>query len=146
MLNRETCLTHEEISTLLVDAGVKPTAQRIAICRHVLGEADHPTAEDIKRWADRNFPKMSLATVYNSLRVLTEAGVLKELRLPHSESLHYEANIGEHVHFLDLETGELIDLPPETVRMTDVLGPDYQVRGMDVLIRGHRRGRPPSDE
>jgi Fur family iron response transcriptional regulator len=133
------CLTNEQIETLLRKAGINPTAQRLAICRHVLSEADHPTAEEIKHWADQNFPKMSLATVYNTLRILTEAGLLKELKLPHSESLHYDPNVTDHFHFLDVSTGEIIDLPIETVRIDADLGPGYQVQDMELLIRGKRQ-------
>lgn len=133
------CLTIEQIEALLRKAGINPTAQRIAICRHVLCEADHPTAEGVKLWADQNFPKMSLATVYNTLRILVDAGLIKELKLPNSESLHYDPNVFDHVHFIDEATGEIIDLPSESVKLTTDLGPDYQIRQMDVLLRGIRR-------
>ncbi|MNX65638.1 Peroxide-responsive repressor PerR [compost metagenome] len=139
MQYRRDCLTSEQIEKLLREAGINPTAQRLAICRHVLCEADHPTAEDIKQWADHNFPKLSLATVYNTLRILVEAGLLKELKLPHSESLHYDPNVGEHFHFLDVASGEIVDLPVERVRIDADLGPGYQVQGMEVLIRGRRQ-------
>src|SRR5262249_26897232 len=71
----KSCLTPIEIENRLNEHGVQPTAQRIAICRYVLCEADHPTAEDVKKWADANFPKMSLATVYNTLGILVAAGL-----------------------------------------------------------------------
>lgn len=132
------CLTIEQIEALLRKAAINPTAQRIAICRHVLCEADHPTAEAVKLWADQNFPKMSLATVYNTLRILVDAGLIKELKLPHSESLHYDPNVRDHVHFVDETTGEIIDLPSESINLTTDLGPDYQIHGVDVLIRGTR--------
>ena len=77
---KEHCLSPGEIEERLKKAGVQPTAQRIAICRFVLCQADHPTADQVKAWADKNFPKMSLATVYNTLNLWVEAGLLQELR------------------------------------------------------------------
>lgn len=131
-------LSAEQIEALLRQAGINPTAQRIAIASHVLCTTDHPTAEAVKLWADQNFPKMSLATVYNTLRVLVDAGLIRELKLPSSESLHYDPNVRDHVHFVDEDTGEIIDLPADCIDLKTHLGPEYQIRGVDLLIRGTR--------
>ena len=133
---KEQCLSPQQIEATLSGAGIQPTAQRIAICRYVLCEASHPTAEEVKAWADRNFPKMSLATVYNTLGILVKAGLLKELRLPHSESVIYDDRVTDHHHFLDEKTGELIDLLPEEVEVTPRLKRRLKVRSMEVLLKG----------
>lgn len=135
---KSSCLSPAEIETELKKAGINPTAQRIAICRFVLCEAEHPSAEEIKHWVDQNFPKMSLATVYNTLRVLVEGGLLKELKLPHTESVLYDNNLTEHYHFLDDRTGELIDIDPAQVSFAPKLGEGYQVTSVEVLLRGTR--------
>jgi len=135
---KSSCLSPSEIETVLKNAGINPTAQRIAICRFVLCEADHPSAETIKQWIDRNFPKMSLATVYNTLRVLVDGGLLKELKLPHTESVLYDNNLAEHYHFLDERTGELVDVDPEQVTLAPHLGEGFQITGVEVLLRGTR--------
>lgn len=132
------CLTPSEIEAVLKRAGINPTAQRIAICRFVLCEADHPSAETIKQWIDQNFPKMSLATVYNTLRVLVEGGLLKELKLPHVESVLYDNNLLEHYHFLDERTGELSDVDPAHVSLTPNLGAGFRVTSIELLLRGTR--------
>lgn len=130
------CLSPGEVEARLQAAGVQPTAQRIAICRYVLCEADHPTAEEVKAWADRNFPKLSLATVYNTLNLLVKAGLLQELRLPHSEKVIYDNNMAAHFHFLDEESGELYDLDPESVEVNTKLQKGFQVRKLSVLLSG----------
>src|SRR3954454_25246036 len=86
-------MTVEEIQQILHKAKVRPTAQRIAVCRFILCEADHPSAEDIKAWVDKKFPMMSLATVYNTLKVLVNAGLIREFRFPHSDRVIYDCNI-----------------------------------------------------
>jgi Fe2+ or Zn2+ uptake regulation protein len=132
------CMSPQEIQAKLLAAGVNPTAQRIAICRFVLCEADHPTAEQVKDWADGNFPKMSLATVYNTLGILVQAGLLKELRLPHSECVLYDDNVSAHYHFLDEKTGELIDVPVDAIDVHPKLQKKFKIKGVEVLIRGTR--------
>ena len=138
MVIKSSCLTPQQIEAALKRSGINPTAQRIAICRYVLCDADHPSAEDVKLWIDRNFPKMSLATVYNTLRILVEVGLLRELRLPHCESVLYDNNVSAHYHFLDEETGELLDVDPSAIRLDPGLDEDFQVRSVDVLLRGTR--------
>lgn len=139
MSTRPSCLSPAEIEAVLKRAGINPTAQRIAICRFVLCEADHPTAEVVKVWVDENFPKMSLATVYNTLRILVEAGLLRELRLPHTESVLYDNNLTDHVHFLDEPSGVLYDVPREQVAVSATLDPAFEVAHTEVLFRGRRR-------
>ena len=127
----------------LEKVGVQPTAQRIAIYQYVMNQGDHPTAEEIKTWADDNFPKMSLATIYNTLRILVEANLLKEFKLPHSSKVVYDNNIREHHHFLDDETGQLIDLDPSLIQLQPKLVREFEVNAVHVLLRGKRRRKSP---
>ena len=138
-------LTTAEIEERLQKAGINPTAQRIAIYRYILCEADHPTAEDVKAWADANFPKLSLATVYNTLGALVKAGLLQEFKLPHTDSVIYDDRLDDHFHFLDEDSGELVDipladLPLDKTELARHLGAGFQIRDMHVLFRGRRAG------
>jgi Fur family iron response transcriptional regulator len=134
---REHCLSPHEVEARLIASGVQPTAQRIAICRYVLCQADHPTADKVKDWADRNFPKMSLATVYNTLGILVKAGLLKELRLPHSDKVIYDNNTSLHHHFLDESSGELFDLAPDEVEIFPKLKTmGLEIKRVDLLFTG----------
>jgi Fur family transcriptional regulator, iron response regulator len=134
--SRDHCLSPGEIEARLKEAGVQPTAQRIAICRYVLCQADHPTADQVKDWADKNFPKMSLATVYNTLNLLVKAGLLHELRLPHSDKVIYDNNLSPHHHFLDEKSGDLFDLTHEEVEVSAKLKKEFQISHVQVLLRG----------
>lgn len=133
------CLTPEQIESSLLKAGVSPTAQRIAICRYVLCEADHPTAEQVKTWVDKNFPKMSMATVYNTLGILVKAGLLQELKLPHIGSSVYDSNLDQHFHFVDEASGQVLDLDPAKVQISLDLGSGFDIRQMDLIVRGSKR-------
>ncbi len=134
------CLTPQEIEKALIDKGVQPTAQRIAICRYVLCEADHPTAEQVKEWADKNFPKMSLATVYNTLNTLVDVELLSEVKLPHSDKVMYDNNIHKHYHFIDEESGKLYDIDPDEVEVSARLKRKFKIRDIKVVLRGKVTG------
>lgn len=132
-------LDAKSINEKLEAAGVHTTAQRIAIYQYILCEADHPTAEDIKEWADHHFPKMSLATVYNTLNVLVGAGLLKEFRFPNTSKVIYDPNMTHHHHFLDDETGQLLDIDPKLVEVKPKLQKEFQITQVQVLFRGSRQ-------
>lgn len=130
------CLTTKEIENLLKQKGIQPTAQRIAVCRYVLCEAEHTTVEEVKEWADDNFPKISLATVYNTLNVLVESGLIKALKLSHSDKVIYDNNTKNHFHFLDEATGKIYDIAPEKVSLSYDLDPDFKVNDCELIIKG----------
>ncbi len=134
------CLSTEEITSKLAQAGVFATAQRIAICKYVLCRANHPSAEEVKRWLDKNFPKVSMATVYNTLRVLVEVGLLREIHLPGRESVLYDRKVENHFHFVDEVSGKVTDVDPCAVRMQYNLGSEYQISQVDVVLHGKKKG------
>ncbi len=137
--NKRACLTSSEIETRLREAGVQPTLQRIAICQYVLCEADHPTAEEVHAWAEKNLAKISLATVYNTLNVLVEAGLLKEFKFQHVDKVIYDDNIEEHFHFLDEKSGKLYDIHKDDVKLSVELQKKFKVSGFDLLIKGETK-------
>ncbi|MBC7544378.1 MAG: transcriptional repressor [Candidatus Sericytochromatia bacterium] len=133
---KPTCLPISEIEARLRAAGVSPTAQRIAICQYVLCDAEHPTADEVKQWVDGNFPKISMATIYNTLNTLTRVGLLTEIHIAGQEVARYDCNTDRHYHFVDDATGAIIDLAPEVVDIRMQLGSGFTVRHTDVVIRG----------
>ena len=78
-------MNRSEIEALLKGKGLQPTLQRVGICQFVLCEADHPTAEVVHAWAEQHLGKISLATVYNTLKSLVEVELLREYKFSHSE-------------------------------------------------------------
>jgi|SRR5579863_2408388 len=145
MKQKKNHLSSRQVEKILVEAGIHPTAQRIAIGRYLFCEADHPTVDRIKEWADRNFPKMSRATVYNTVKKLVEGGVLSEFKFSHSDAAIYDRNTSVHHHFLDEKTGELIDIAPEEVKVELQLKTRLEVKGISVFLRGRRCSSPPSE-
>lgn len=134
--NKGICLTTAEIEERLRAAGVQPTLQRISICQYVLCDADHPTAEEVHAWADKNLAKISLATVYNTLNTLVAAGLLREFKFSHLDKVIYDNNLEVHSHFLDEKSGKLFDIHKEDVKLGLQLAGNFDVKGYDLLIKG----------
>tara|TARA_Y100000589_G_scaffold105572_1_gene100054 strand:- start:739 stop:1095 length:357 start_codon:yes stop_codon:yes gene_type:complete len=118
---------------------VQPSAQRVAICRYVLCEADHPTVEEVKAWADKNFPRMSLATVYNTLNLLANVRLVKQLRFPHLDKAVFDANMEPHHHLVDEESGQIIDIPFEAVDVRTSLSETYNIHDTSIIFSGTRK-------
>lgn len=131
------CLTIAEIEAWLKKADVNATAQRLAICQYVLCHGDHPTAEEVKAWADQNFPKISLATVYNTLNVLVNAGLLREYRFPHTDKTIYDNNLIDHYHLFDETSQTLIDVDVSAVAVQQEYLQKFQVKKVDVIFYGN---------
>lgn len=129
-------LSTEDIVVLLKKAGLSSTSQRIGLCRYILCEAKHPTVEDIRKWAEAKGIKASLATIYNTLHALCDAKLIKDLRFPHLDKVIYDNNVSPHHHFLDEESGRIIDIESKDFNLSTQLSDAYEIHDVDVLIRG----------
>jgi Fur family peroxide stress response transcriptional regulator len=88
--------------------GVRMTPQRHAILTYLMETMTHPTADEIYRALEPRFPNMSVATVYNNLRVFKEAGLVRELTYGDSSS-RYDANTVDHYHAICTQCGKIKD-------------------------------------
>ena len=84
------------------------TPQREAVLRAVRERDDHPTASDIFAAAQKYLPAISYATVYNSLRYLRQAGLVREISFGDGAS-RYDGITDRHDHALCTECGKLVD-------------------------------------
>ncbi|MDA8353397.1 MAG: peroxide-responsive transcriptional repressor PerR [Firmicutes bacterium] len=92
----------------LKKTGVRMTPQRYAILEFLLTSMGHPTADEIYRALEEKFPNMSVATIYNNLRVFKEAGLVRELTYGDSSS-RFDANMDSHYHIICRECGKIVD-------------------------------------
>lgn len=92
----------------LKEAGVRITPQRHAVLEFLLTSKSHPTADDIYQALKGSFPNMSVATVYNNLRVLREIGLVRELTYG-DESSRFDVNTTDHYHVICNECGKFVD-------------------------------------
>lgn len=97
----------EAIATLK-SSGVRITPQRHAILEYLIESMSHPTADEIFKALEDNFPNMSVATVYNNLRVFKEAGLVKELTYGDASS-RFDWVTTDHYHAICEECGKIVD-------------------------------------
>ena len=123
----------------LREHGVQASAQRLAVARYVLHTSDHPCADEVFSHVRRGFPTLSRATVYNTLNLFVDRGLLRQHSLKEGRVV-FDPNLARHHHFIDAETGEIHDLPWDAL---DVSGVDrveeFEVEEFQVVLRGRRR-------
>jgi len=93
--------------------GYKATTQRIAVCRFVLHSRDHPTAQRIYNEVRKMHSTVSLATVYKTLQILTEHGLIQELDLPQSQA-RFDSYMEPHINLVCMQCGNIQDLNNKT--------------------------------
>lgn len=131
--------SHQELIERLERAGVRPSAQRLAIAAYVLTTEDHPTADQVWTRVKAEFPMVSRATVYNTLQTFREQGLVQQLVLAEG-SVVFDPKVEPHHHFVDDETGAIHDIPWTALRVGKVDELDgIDVRDYMVVVRGRKK-------
>jgi|SRR5690606_2072428 len=125
-----------ELTELLVSHGVMPTAQRLEVAQVMLTRPQHLSAEQIIAGIRANGSRVSKATVYNTLNLFCERGLLRTVEVDPTR-LYYDSSTEPHHHFYNVDTGELTDIPLEgiTLKVDEQLPPGTEPAGVDVVIR-----------
>ena len=87
--------------------GIRQTPQRLAIAEVVINSGDHPSVKEIHERVTAFFPYVTLATVYSTLAVLEQAGVVREL--PFQKQSRYDANLAPHANLVCVGCGGVVD-------------------------------------
>lgn len=98
----------QEALDSLKGTGVRITPQRHAILEYLINSMSHPTADEIYKALEGKFPNMSVATVYNNLRVFREVGLVKELTYGDS-SARFDFVTTNHYHVICKDCGKIVD-------------------------------------
>jgi Fur family iron response transcriptional regulator len=125
--------------------GVVPTRQRVQIARVLFERMEHLSADRILALANAAGARVSKATVYNTLRLFVERKLVRELIVDPAR-VFYDPNTAAHHHFYDVVTGELTDIPAESVQIATLppLPPGSEPDGVEVIIRTRPRAPSPS--
>lgn len=130
-------LNKREIVDVLKDRGINPTTQRTEIAHFVLRKPQHLSAEEILNRLNKEYEQVSQATVYNTLRLFVDRGVLRELIFS-PDRIYYDSNITPHHHFIDVDTGKIYDLPLDALPVPDISisGIDAEVTEVSLMVKG----------
>jgi Fur family ferric uptake transcriptional regulator len=97
------------IERLCVERGVKMTGQRRVIARVLSDAADHPDVEELYRRALRLDQHISIATVYRTVRLFEEKGILERHDFGGGRARYEPSEQGHHFHLIDIDTGKVIE-------------------------------------
>lgn len=118
--------------------GVRITPQRHAILSYLMESMNHPTADEIYRALEPRFPSMSVATVYNNLKMFMEAGMVRELTYGDNSS-RFDANISDHYHVICQHCGKIEDFshpPLHEVERAAEQATGFTIHGLRMELYG----------
>lgn len=122
----------------LARGGLRPTRQRVALAALLVGDGEnrHVTAESLFAMTDHCGEKVSLATVYNTLRAFCEAGLMQEVVVDGSKS-YFDTRMDDHPHFYWEDSAELTDAPADQLEISRLpqLPAGAELSRVDVVIR-----------
>ena len=98
-----------DLEQLCADKGLRITEQRRVIARVLSESEDHPDVEQLHRRASRIDPKISIATVYRTVRLFEEAGILDRHDFGDGRARYEAAPEAHHDHLIDVETGKVVE-------------------------------------
>ena len=129
-----------EVADRLRQAGLKLTAQRLAVVQCLVGDETHPTAQELFDRLKPSFPTMSFATVYNTLAALTSVGACQPVQLGGGSSsgrasLRFDPNVHAHDHFVCERCGIVRDVKAVEADRMPPLG-DVQINRVERIYRG----------
>lgn len=127
-----------EVETLR-SRGINPSAQRVAVAEYVFHTADHPSADQVWNRVKARFPMISRATVYNTLNLFVDRGLLRAFVLTEGRVV-FDPNTDDHHHFIDEQTGVIHDVPWDAIAVGDVEALEgFDVREYQVVMRGTKK-------
>jgi Fur family transcriptional regulator, iron response regulator len=125
-----------DVSEMLRAHGITPTHQRIEIAQVLFEKRWHPSADQILAAVNVRYAETSKATVYNTLKLFLDKGLVREL-IVDPNKVFYDSNTSVHHHFYDVTSGEITDIPAAGVRVDGLppLPAGMVTDGIDIVVR-----------
>ena len=105
----------ETIEQKCLAKGVKLTEQRKTIAKIMSDSQDHPDVDELYRRASKIDAKISIATVYRTVKLFEEAGIVAKHDFKGGKARYEELNEGHHDHLIDIKTGEIIEFVDDEI-------------------------------
>ncbi|MHB8880848.1 MAG: Fur family transcriptional regulator [Thermodesulfovibrionales bacterium] len=117
-------------------SGLKLTPQRLAILKHLEGNTDHPSAEEIFRSVRKQFATMSFATVYNTLEMLVSRGDLAELSIDPAKK-RFDPDGRPHHHLICKRCSCIVDIFQDfDIELPKTMKKEFRVTGHHIEFYG----------
>jgi len=127
-------MPENRIERLCVEKGMKMTEQRRIIARVLSAANDHPDVEEVYKRASKLDPKISIATVYRTVRLFEEANIVERHDFGDGRSRYEEATEEHHDHLIDIQSGKVIEFQNQEIE--DLQEKIAKKHGMKLV--GHR--------
>lgn len=133
------------IEHLCMEKGMKMTGQRRIIARVLSEASDHPDVEEVYRRAVRLDPRISIATVYRTVRLFEEASILERRDFGDGRSRYEEAGDEHHDHLIDVQSGKVIEFRSQEIEALQQMVAEqhgYKLVGHRLELFGVRLEKP----
>ncbi|RLA27994.1 MAG: transcriptional repressor [Gammaproteobacteria bacterium] len=129
-------MSRQDILNRLREHDVSPTSQRIEVAEVLLSRPQHLSADQIIDRLNELGSRVSKATVYNTLKLFSKNGLVKECNVDPSRR-YYDSTTHAHHHFYNVETGELTDIPEDRVTIMGLprLPNGTERESVEILIK-----------
>ena len=122
----------DRLERLCIDKGMRMTEQRRVIARVLSAAHDHPDVEELHRRAHALDPHISIATVYRTVRLFEDAGILTRHEFHGGRSRYEEAPETHHDHLIDMKTGQVVEfVDPEIEALQEAIARKLGYRLVD---------------
>lgn len=112
---REMTVTEDQLISILRHSGYKVTPQRLAICNYILSSKEHPTVEQIHSEILKLHPTISLNTIYQTMDMLIDLGLVHEMRF-NGNSSRFDPNTSVHANIVCQNCNKIRDFESESIR------------------------------
>jgi Fur family ferric uptake transcriptional regulator/Fur family peroxide stress response transcriptional regulator len=129
--------TKIEAKNRLLEYGVKPSLQRMAIMEYMMTHLIHPTADTIFSNLYPSIPTLSKTTVYNTLKLLEDTGAILAINID-EKNVRYDANNMPHAHFKCKQCGDVYDLTVKGVEVLEIENPcNLTITESQIYYKGY---------
>jgi Fur family transcriptional regulator, ferric uptake regulator len=124
----------DRLEKLCVEKGMRMTEQRRVIARVLSMAHDHPDVEELHRRAVAIDPHISIATVYRTVRLFEDAGILTRHDFMDGRSRYEEAPVEHHDHLIDVKSGQVIEFVNDEIEALQ----EEVARKLGFKLVGHK--------
>ena len=131
--------SRDNMAELLRAHDINPTHQRIEIAYALFSRQEHLSADQVMTIVNGRHAETSKATVYNTLNLFLEKGLIREVIVDPSK-VFYDPNTGPHHHLYEVDSGRLTDIAADDVRIEGLpeLPKGMETVGIDLIVRVKR--------
>ena len=128
-------MTTNDHAKRLQERGLRPTPQRLAVYEYLLSHQTHPTADTIYEAVLAQYPSFSRTTIYNSVKALMDAGLVRVVTIDPLEQ-HFDGNPADHGHCRCERCGQLLDFEMPEDLLAALVPEGFSVQQQDIFFTG----------